>query len=108
MADFIVFAQTHTHDIYYDNGGNGRGGGRGVRDDNDGRSQQERDRDARAARRTKFGRQASDIPRSQSPNFADMILGLWMQNARKTQHKARAMKTDRTREKVQSWLKSAE
>ncbi|KAF8235720.1 hypothetical protein L208DRAFT_1422326 [Tricholoma matsutake] len=105
VAAFTVLARNHTEDIYYDNGCNddNHGGGDNVC------SQQKRDRDARAAnRQTKFGWQASDITGSQSPDFADMILGLWMQNARKGLHKAHAMKADRTREKVQTWLESAE
>jgi hypothetical protein len=97
VAAFTVFARNHTNDIYYDNGGNGDdhgGGGRGGR--------------SVRGRGTKLGRQASDIAHSQSPDFADMILGLWMHDVRKNQHKVHAMKADRTREKVQTWLVSAE
>ena len=94
-------------------GSRGRGGhrgrGRGDRKPDNGCSQQDHDRDAWAAnRRTKFGRQASDITRSQSPDFADMIFGLWMHNARKSQQKAHAMKAERTQENVQTWLESVE
>ena len=94
-------------------GSHGRGGhrgrGRGDRKPDNGRSQQDYDRDARAAnRQTKFGRQANDIARSQSPDFADMIFGLWMHNARKSQQKAHAMKAERTQENVQMWLESVE
>lgn len=123
VAAFIVLARNHTQDIYYNNRHNdddhgrgisrGRGGhgghGRGDGKPDNGHSQQKRDRDARAAnRQAKFGRQASDITRSQSPDFAEIILGLWMQNARKSQDIARAMKADRTWEKVQTWLESVE
>jgi hypothetical protein len=37
-----------------------------------------------------------------------MILGLWMQIVSKSQHKAHEIKVDRTWEKVQTWLESAE
>ena len=57
-------------------------------------------------RKRRVGGQASNTADSQTPDFADMILALWMHNARKGQRQARAMKAEKTREKVRTWLDS--
>ena len=88
VAAFIVLAQNHTRDMYYGNVGDsddhGSGGG------------------------GSHGQQASHIAHSQSPDFADMIFGLWMHNVRKSQQKAHAIKVERTQENVHTWLESVE
>jgi hypothetical protein len=119
VSSFINFARAHTRDIYYndadhddDENGDGSSSSSGrPTDDVSGGSrhdQQAHERKARAARRQEeksrtVGRQASN-----TPDFADMILALWMRNARKGQCQAHTTKVDRTREKVRTWLDSAE
>ena len=113
---FVNFARGRSRDTYYPNDGNdenGDGGGGGGEPDNDasgvGQSKKRRDHAARAARRAekrRVGGQASNTADSQTPDFADMILALWMHNARKGQRQARAMKAEKTREKVRTWLDS--
>jgi hypothetical protein len=118
---FIEFTQRQTRSIYYNHGDNnnkndGDGGshcGCGSHHGHwgDGQSsQQVQDCDAYAARgqSRSTGQETSNIPKYQDPDFADMVLGLWMQNARKVQHQAHAMKADRTQGKVKAWLESAE
>jgi len=122
---FIHFAQGCIRDIYYnhgdgndgengdddDGGGGGRNGGnQGYVGQSEKRVQQVRDRDAQVARREvrNVGRQASHGADPHAPDFADMIMGLWMLNARKGQRQARAMKADRTQEKVRTWLETTE
>jgi hypothetical protein len=108
VPQFMNLARQCTRHIYYDGGDD---------NDNDGepdvdvfgvdqkRRQQRLDRDARAARREKK-RQEAQAADSQTPDFADMILALWMHNARKGQRQARAIKAEKTQEKVQTWLHS--
>ena len=86
---------------------NGDGdGGDGEPDDGVGQSNKRFQRNARAARREEKNRQASNTADSQTPDYADMILALWMHNARKGQRQARAMKAEKTQEKVRTWLDS--
>ena len=95
VPGFVNFARGRTKDIYYPDYGHN--------DDENG------DRDARAARREekrRVGWQASSAVDSQTPDYTDMILGLWMHNARKGRRQARAMKAEKTREKVRTWLDS--
>ncbi len=115
---FVDFARGRTKNIYYpendDNDDeNGEGGGGGEPDYNVSgvgqskkRSQQMLDRDARAARREEKRRVGWQASSTETPDFADMILGLWMHNARKGRRQARAMKAEKTREKVRTWLGS--
>ena len=119
LPPFLDFARERTKDIYYDNGDNddenddgGGGGGGDGGNGGDGKlrskhTQQKLDRIAPAARREKMrgDQQASNTADSQAPDFADMLMALW---TRKGQRQAHAMKADRTCEKVQSWLDSAE
>jgi len=42
----------------------------------------------------------------QDPDIHDIIGVLWMQNARKGQHRAHVMKADNNRKKVEGWLES--
>jgi hypothetical protein len=67
--------------------------------------QQRHDRDVWADRQEKRKQEAQAVD-SQTPDFADIILGLWMHNARKGQHQACAMKAEKTQEKVRTWLDS--
>jgi hypothetical protein len=60
--------------------------------------QSKKRRDHAAARRAEKRRDGTTAD-SQTPDFADMILALWMHNARKGQRQARAMKAEKTREK---------
>ena len=115
VPTFMDFARTHTKNIYYndeDNNGdeNGDGGG-GPSGGGHGKSrfQQIFDRNARAARRAKnSGQQANSTADSEAPDIADMVLSLWMHNARKVQPQVDAMKARRAQEKVEMWLDSAE
>jgi hypothetical protein len=110
---FMDFARTHTRHIYYndvDNNGdkNRDSGGGGPSGDGQGgrRSQQKIDCDARAPKRAKYrGQQAAE---SEAPDIADMVMSLWMHNARKVQRQVHAMKAHRAQEKVGMWLASAE
>ena len=88
---FITFARGRTGCIYHNRGDNGdnKNGGRGG---------------ARKEKAKSVRHQAD----SHDPDFASVILALWMQNAKKGRRQAQAMKADRTREKVQTWLDSAE
>ena len=125
-ASFIDFARGRTRDFYYTDGdssddengdggndvGKGRGrGSKGTGGDKKPRaelSQQNREHDTRAARQEERRRsqQASGVTDPQAPDLADIVMALWMQNACKGQCQAHAMKVDRTREKVQTWLDS--
>lgn len=128
VPTFMNFARERTRNIYYnqvDNGddengggagGSGGGGGGdggnggGVSGHGEKHSQQMSDRAARANRWAArgVGLQASNTVDSQASDVADMVLALWMQNAGKAQRQAHAMKAGRTREKVRTWLDSAE
>ena len=118
---FLNFARGHTRDMYYNHGDNdnengdgGDGGGGEPDDDVSGVGQsktcrQMLGRAARAARRAekmRDGWQASTTADSETPDFADMILALWMHNARKGQRQAREIKAEKTREKIRTWLDS--
>jgi hypothetical protein len=117
---FVNFAEEHVRNIYYnreDNGGDGGGGSRNGGNRGDGKpddgqsekhSQQVHGHDAWTERRMKACQRANNTGDSDL-DFFDIILGLWMFNARlKDQHQARAMGEDKTREKVQTWLESPE
>jgi len=129
VASFIDFARGRTRDVYYTNGDGGddengdddgvrrrrRDGADGVggKDRNGGSrgdgaklSQQKRNRSFWAVRRQEKRCTQQEGP--QEPDFADMILALWMQNSMKRRRQAHATRVDRTREKVQTWLDSAE
>ncbi|KAF8309777.1 hypothetical protein F5887DRAFT_1153856 [Amanita rubescens] len=93
VPQFVNLARQRTRHIYYDDVS-------GV--DQERRQQQ---LDARAARRERK-KQEAQAADSQTPDIADIILGLWTHNARKGQRQARAMKAEKTREKVQTWLDS--
>ncbi len=116
VPQFMNLARQRTRHIYYDdddnddddeNGDGGSDGGDGEPDvDVSGVDQQRRKPKLdRAARREKK-KQEAQAADSQTPDFADMILALWMHNARKGQRQARAMKAEKTREKVRTWLDS--
>ena len=116
VPQFMNLARQRTRHIYYDdddnddddeNGDGGSDGGDGEPDvDVSGVDQQRRKPKLdRAARREKKKQEAQAVD-SQTPDFADMILALWMHNARKGQRQARAMKAEKTREKVRTWLDS--
>ena len=81
VPQFVNLARQRTRHIYYD-------------DDNDQKRYQQRlDSDARAARLEQKKKRASNTKAadSQIPDCADIILGLWMHNARQGQRQARAM-----------------
>ncbi|KIL67119.1 hypothetical protein M378DRAFT_328945 [Amanita muscaria Koide BX008] len=44
----------------------------------------------------------------QEVDYADMLMALWMRNAKKCPRQAQAKKADRSREKVRTWLEFAE
>ena len=95
VPQFVNLARQRTRHIYYDDAS-------GV---DQKYRQQKLDRDAGAAGREKK-KQEAQAADSQTPDLADMILALWMHNARKGQRQARAMKAEKTREKVRTWLDS--
>ena len=126
VPEFMAFARIQTRNIYYNDnednnndenddgighnrqgrqGRGGRGDRRGKPDNSQSekRRQQAQDREERAA-----GQEAGDTADPQEPDIADIVCALWMQSARKGQHQAHSMKEDRTREKVERWLESAE
>ena len=102
VPTFTDFARTRTRHIYYndgDNNGDKNGDSRDGGPSGDGqggrRSQQIIDRDARAAKRAAkrakdSGPQASSTADSEAPDIADMVLSLWMHNARKVRRQADA------------------
>jgi hypothetical protein len=106
VPQFENLARQRTRNIYYDDDDNDDGAPHvdvsGVDQE---RRQQQLDRHARAARRRRK-KQEAQAADSQTPDFADIILGLWMHNARKGQRQARAMKAEKTQEKVRTWLDS--
>lgn len=85
------------------NRGRGRGGG-GDGCDNHARSEKPGivERAFRTVRRAK----AKDQGRHTADDSADLVLALWMYNARRGQRQAEAKNADRTRDKVQTWLDS--
>jgi hypothetical protein len=105
---FKTFIRNATRAIYYgdeDNGGDENGGGD---DTNHANVDQEQPavpsgRAERAAKRAKTRNGASNTKKS--PDFHDMLLGIWMLNG--DQRKAHAVKAEKTKEKVQTWLDSA-
>ena len=104
VPQFVQFTRQHTKHIDYDEDsdddyemGDGGGGKPDV--------QLMSKRALRAAARVK-GRQEMQAVDSQVPDFADMILALWMRNARKGQGQAHGAKAGKTQEKVQAWLDS--
>jgi len=87
VSHFVNLVRQHTRYIYYD----------------DQKLHQHRlDHDLQAARQEKKKQEVD----SQTPDYSDIILGLWMHNARKGQHQAHARKAEKTQEKVQTWLDS--
>ena len=131
---FINFAQTHTRGSYYDNlgngdsedgdgggdddGGNGSGGGDGGDGGRDGgggghrsirwhgKSSQLNAHSKQVANHQKRRPAQQHEACNPAPDLADMVLGLWMHNARKDMHQACMMKEEQTRESVQTWLQS--
>lgn len=120
MPEFMTFARIQTKNIYYNNNENnindesddgsahnGHGGRRDRRGKPD-NSQSEKRRQQAQDREERAGQEAGNTADPQEPDIADIVCALWMQSARKGQHQAHAMKEDRTREKVERWLESAE
>lgn len=109
---FLNFSRTQTRNIYYNNNNrneNGDGRGRSGDSKSEKRRQQKQDCQERAIRwENRCADQEAGNTAAQEPDVADIILTLWMQNARKGQHQAHAMKADRNREKVEGWLESVE
>ena len=134
VPQFVQFAQQHTKHIDYeedsdndcemgdgggdsgdgsDGGGNGGSSGGGGSDGGNGGDGGGGKPDVqpmsacalRAAARVKR-RQKMQAVDSQAPDFADMILVLWMRNARKGQGQAHEAKAGKTQKKVQAWLDS--
>jgi hypothetical protein len=107
---FKTFIQDATRDIYYgdeDNGGDQNGG-----DDHTDQGNMDQEEPAvpsgraeRAAKRAKTRNGASNTKKS--PDFHDMLLGIWILNARGDQRKARAVKAEKTKEKVQLLVRLA-
>ncbi|KAF8737659.1 hypothetical protein AX14_012536 [Amanita brunnescens Koide BX004] len=105
VPQFVNLARQRTRHIYYDDDNDDGEPHVDVSGVDQKRRQQQLDRQAQFARREgkKQETQAAD---SQIPDVADIILGLWMHNARKRQRQARAMKAEKTQEKVRTWLDS--
>ena len=103
-GDFVQFMQEHTRNIYYDFDNDGGGGGGSLRRSERIRAQVRKNH--KAAGQKKAQRLARNTEDDQGIDFADMILALWMRNAKQRQHQAHAKKVDHTREKVQKWLES--
>jgi len=104
--NFNDFIRNSTRDMYHndeDAGGDENGGGdegnRVQRPPEGGRSE----RAERAANRAK----KRNGSLQESTDFHDILLGIWKLNAQEGQRKARAVKAERTKEKVQTWLDSA-
>jgi hypothetical protein len=93
---FVNFVRGRTRGIYYPNNGDDGGVGQSKKC-----SQKMLDRAARREEKRRVVRQVGN-----TVDTYDMILALWMHNARKGRRQARAMKAEKTREKVQSWLDS--
>jgi hypothetical protein len=121
VSQFVKLARKHTRDIYYDDDGDDNENGDGGDDGSDGSDrephvdvlgvdqkppQQQLNCDVQVADRQGRKKQEAQAADSQTPDFADIILGLWMHNARKGQCQAHAMKAEKTQEKVRTWLDS--
>jgi len=123
VSDFVQFAQECTRHIYYDlddedehdndaGGGGDTGDGGGGDQNGSGErpglrwSKRIRNQAARQEKARIVGRLARDTEDGQAGDVADMIMGLWVQNAKKCPRQEHAMTVDRTQEKVQTWLKS--
>jgi len=109
---FKQFSQNSTKATYNeDNGGDENGRGDNTNGGNGGQRRPADDRNERAERaanrekRRNGGRQPSSA--KQPLDSYDMLLGIWMFNAREDQRKADAVKVEMTKEKVQEWLNSA-
>jgi len=105
LPRFVESARKETRPIYYDdkdkNGDeNGGGGGSGGGGDGSG---PKTEHELRALKWEGRSRAESD-----APDGFDMILALWMHNARKVKPQVHAMKANRTQEKVGAWLDSVQ
>jgi hypothetical protein len=76
--------------------------GNSRRPPEDGRNERD-ERAANWATKRKGGRQASN---ANQIDFHEMLLGIWKLTAMEGQRKAQAVKAERTKEKVQTWLNS--
>jgi hypothetical protein len=138
VRSFVKFAREQTRSIYYDDehengeddndngngngkgkgnengGGGGAAGGSGGDEIGGGSGSKDNVKTAcqlRAENRAQVkasGQVARSTAKSEVPDAADMILALWMHNARKVEPQVRAMKANRTQEKVGAWLDSVE
>jgi hypothetical protein len=124
VSDFVQFAQECTRHIYYDlddedehdndAGGGGDTGDGGGGDQNGSEGSGERpglrwskrihNQAAKQEKARIVGRLARDTEDGQAGDVADMIMGLWVQNAKKCPRQEHAMTVDRTRRKSKHGL----
>lgn len=99
---FLEFIRTSTKSTYYDNGDSSNENS-GVKHDREEKLVDSSSaRAERAARRSKKADQRASRT-TQPHDLHDLVLGIWMHNARKNRHKAQAT----VNKKVQTWLDSS-
>jgi hypothetical protein len=133
VIDFLQFAWKRTRGTYYDfdddnenNDGGGGGdagdaGGGGDSNGGDGSDKQAnvrrskrihnqaRNREAAKGKKAlNVGRLARNTEDGRAGDIADMVMALWVQNAKKCPRQAHAMQVDSNWDKVRTWLESAE
>ncbi|KAF8340798.1 hypothetical protein F5887DRAFT_1136407 [Amanita rubescens] len=102
VPQFVNLARQRTRHIYYDDDANDDDENDGGGDGSDG----EPHVDVSGVDQEQRKKQEAHAADSQTPDIADIILGLWMHNAREGQRQARTMKAEKTQEKVRTWLDS--
>jgi len=108
-CQFIQFVRKNT--LYlskYDKGVNGddANGGNGDDGNPDNSPKQKSKRAANRLALRSVGEETVIAAAEVTPDFHDMILGLWLRSAKKDQHTADAAKVDRTKKEFQAWLGS--
>ena len=103
---FRKFIWNSTRDMYnYEDVGGDENGGGGDTNEGNGAQRPEVGRSERAERAANRAKKRNG-GRQETPDIHDMLLGIWRLTAREGQRKALAVKAERTKEKVRTWLDS--
>ena len=96
--EFVQFAEEQTKEFYYHN----------VDYDNDGDCDNDNvdNGPVRGAGKRASVHQVEKVGDTQAVDVLDMVMGLWMHNARKDMHQACMIQKEQTQESVQKWLQS--
>ena len=93
VKEFVKFVEEETKEIYYTNDYNTED----VEHD---------ERDVTVRAKQVGGRSQAQTPTAKAPDVMDLLVGLWMCNARKDMQRARMMEQQRVRDSVEKWLQS--